>query len=184
MSGLATNRVTWNEPITFTIPLKLAVITIPPQPLDSLRLHLFGVPATFVTIPLSQPATIEVSIKSITWTVTPSWDTSKHYTVTGSRLSSNSISWFGGKLFPPASVLLIAAQRLVSITGVATLSFPPIPDFPNLPDGNVNLMGSIGMADPGVACIGWSFTFEVIAGSSQLRWTCCPGVGWPTPPAQ
>ncbi|KAK5279750.1 hypothetical protein LTR14_012325, partial [Exophiala xenobiotica] len=170
----------WNEPATFNIPL-LTPHLPPPPPSQKLTLRLVGAPAGFfVTVPLSpQPALVEAKIQSLTWTVKPSWPGGSSQPVSASPHtdSQGNTIWYGETSFPKAQVPADPQQRLVTITGLATLSFPLVADFPQLPNGAVTLTGSIEMADSGTTCIGWFLTFTLVPGDRQLHWTCCTDVG-------
>ncbi|KAK5275697.1 hypothetical protein LTR40_012634, partial [Exophiala xenobiotica] len=155
----------WNEPATFNIPL-LTPHLPPPPPSQKLTLRLVGAPAGFfVTVPLSpQPALVEAKIQSLTWTVKPSWPGGSSQPVSASPHtdSQGNTIWYGETSFPKAQVPADPQQRLVTITGLATLSFPLVADFPQLPNGAVTLTGSIEMADSGTTCIGWFLTFTLV----------------------
>lgn len=168
----------WNAPATFNIPLQTP--HSPQLPSEKLTLHLVGAPAGFfVNVPLSpQPAIIEAKIQSITWTVKPSWGApSQSVSASPHTDSSGSTIWYGDASFPRAGIQVDPQQRLVAITGLASLSFPLVGDFQQPPHGAVPLTGSIEMADSGTTCIGWFLTFTLVPGDRQLHWTCCTDVG-------
>jgi hypothetical protein len=144
-------------------PFAIALANPPPP---TFILELRGTPATFITF---IPATLEdetVSLQSISWTVTPLWDTSARATLSGTR-AAGQVYLATTKTFnrPPTSAA--GVSDFIEVTGTATFLISSVGTTTNEVVGRLQRPPSDTSAK---SCIVWLLSFHFDVASGALIW--------------